>query len=341
MNRLTLQFVLGLTAALAGCQQPVASNMTYTRGAQLLAAGSPKSAIPLLSQTIASTPDGPEPVAMLALAYALDLQGERALLQAGEVHRPQGAPPGWELVAVGIAQMTLHRPADAVASLQRVVNQAPAPSSMSAAARQWLILAQILNGDREAADKSLQTLAQSPAMQPSAMLWTALINACSGRNAQVAENLTQCGKAVVSTSGRQALAASLVGADDQTLYDAAVAAIAQGDLETAQRLFTTIDKRNPDACDASVWLALLAGTQQREGSQTTRTLLKQACQKGSLQSRGLASQLFSVVCALEDRPDEMIQSMLAGQRMMSRHTSPQRIVEQPKPESVWFSDNMK
>ena len=37
MNRLTLQFVLGLAAALAGCQQPVASNMTYTRGAQLLA----------------------------------------------------------------------------------------------------------------------------------------------------------------------------------------------------------------------------------------------------------------------------------------------------------------
>ncbi|MGA2498347.1 MAG: hypothetical protein ABSH20_11435 [Tepidisphaeraceae bacterium] len=341
MNRLAAYLVLALTAALAGCQQPVASDMTYTRGAQLLAAGSPKSAIPFLSQTIASTPDGPEPIAMLALAYALDLQGERALLQAREVHRPQGSPPGWELVAVGIAQMTMHHPADAVATLQRVVHEVPAESPMSAAARQWLVLACLLNGDREAADQSLRTMAGSPAMQSSALLWTALMNASTGRSAQVAENLVQCGKAVVSNSGRQALAGSLVGADDQTLYDAAVAATAQGDLDTAQHLFATIDKRNPDACDAPVWLALLAGARQREDSQTTRGLLKQACQSGSLRSRGLASQLFSVVCALEDRPDEMIQSMLAGQRMMSRHNSPQRIVEQPKPESVWFSDNMK
>jgi hypothetical protein len=341
MNRLATHLVLALAAALAGCQQPVASDMTMQRGAQLLAAGSPKSAIPFLSQTVASTPDGPEPVALLALAYALDLQGERAILQAGEVHRPQGAPPGWEAVAVGIAQMTLHRPADAVATLQGVVQRVPPESPISGAARQWLILAQILKGDGAAADKSLQTLAQSPAMQPSAALWSALIDSYHGRTGQAAEALVRCGKAVVSTSGQQALANSLVGADDQTLYDAAVAATAQGDLDTAQRLFSTVDKRSPDVCDASVWLALLAGTRPRDDSQTPRTLLKQACLTGSMQSRGLASQLFSVVCALEDRPDEMIQSMLAGQRMMSRHNTPQRVVQQPKPESVWFSDNMK
>ncbi|MFI5380327.1 MAG: tetratricopeptide repeat protein [Tepidisphaerales bacterium] len=341
MNRLTFQFVLALAAALAGCQQPVASNFTLQRGTQLLAAGSPKSAIPFLSQTIASTPDGPEPIAMLALAYALDLQGERAILQAREVHRPQGSPPGWELVAVGIAQMTLHRPADAVASLQRVVDQVPAESPISAAARQWLVLAQILKGDHAAADKSLQTLAQSSAMRPSATLWTALIDAYYGRAGQVTEDLTRCGKAVVSASGQQALTGSLVGADDQTMYDAAVAATAQGDLDTAQRLFAAVDKRSPEVCDASVWLALLAGTRPRDDAQTTRSLLKQACQAGSMQSRGLANQLFSVVCALEDRPDEMIQSMLAGQRMLARHASPQSVVEQPKPEPVWFSDNMK
>ncbi len=341
MNRLSLYFVLGVTVVLAGCQQPVASDLTMSRGAQLLAAGSPKSAIPFLTQTIASTPDGPEPVALLALAYALDLQGDRAILQASSVHRPQGSPPGWELVAIGIAQMTLHRPAAAVASLQRVVTEVPADSPVSAAARQWLVLAQILNNDSEGAERSLRTLAQSPAMQPSCILWSAVVHACRGQTAQVAENLTQCAKAVVSASGQQALSTSLVGADDQTLYDAGVAAIAQGDFTTAQRLLATVDKRNPDACDASVWLALLAGAQPREDSLSTRSLLKQACETGSMQARGLANQLFSVVCAVEDRPEEMIQSMLAGQRMMSRHTQPQRVIEQPKPESVWFSDNMK
>jgi tetratricopeptide (TPR) repeat protein len=341
MNRRSIQLVLGLTLVLAGCQQPVASDLTFHRGAQLLASGSPKSAIPFLSQTIASSPDGPEPVAMLALAYALDLQPDRAILQANQVRRAKGVAPGWERVAVGIAEMTRHRPAEAIASLQQLLDNIPADSPLAPAARQWLVLAQILKGDHPQAEESLRALAQSPAMQPCAMLWAAIVHAYNGQNTSVAQDLAQCARVVVSASGQQALGRSLAAADDQTLYDAAVAATAKGDLDTAQRLFATVEKRSPDACDAAVWLALLAGARPQEDPQAARGLLKQACLSGSMQSRGLANQLFSVVCALEDRPDEMIQCILAGQRMLGRNNSPQRVVEQPKPESVWFSDNIK
>jgi len=78
---LALILAAGL-CVLGGCQQAIPpSDLTLSRGSQLLAAGSPKSAIPLLSQTVISTPDGPEPMAMLSLAYALDLQPERAIAE--------------------------------------------------------------------------------------------------------------------------------------------------------------------------------------------------------------------------------------------------------------------
>ena len=341
MNRLSVQLVLGLIMTMAGCRQPVASDLTFHRGAQLLASGSPKSAIPFLTQTIASSPDGPEPVAMLALAYALDLQADRAILQANQVRRAKGAAPGWELAAVGIAEMTRRRPAEAVASLQRLLDNVPSDSPLAPAARQWLVLAQILKSDHAQAEESLRALAQSPSMQPCARLWAAIVHAYHGQNASVAQDLMQCAKVVVSDSGQQALGRSLAAADDQTLYDAAVAATAKGDLDTAQRLFATVEKRSPDACDAAVWLALLAGARAQEDPQAARAMLKQACESGSMQSRGLANQLFSVVCALEDRPEEMIQCILAGQRMLGRNSSPLRTVDQPKPESVWGSDNIR
>src|SRR5882724_9366299 len=107
---------------LGGCQSTskpalVGGDMTFQRGAQLLASGSPKSAIPFLTQTIASQPDGPEPLALLSLAYALDLQDQRAIMEAALVHRPDGSAPGWEFVAVGIAQMDMHQPNRAAATL--------------------------------------------------------------------------------------------------------------------------------------------------------------------------------------------------------------------------------
>src|ERR1035437_5995380 len=99
-------------AGIAGCARQTAAHepatLTLQRGAQLLAAGSPKSAIPFLTQTIAAAPDGPEPLARLSLAYALDLQDERAILEAQQVRRPKGSAPGWELVAPPIAQMPRH-----------------------------------------------------------------------------------------------------------------------------------------------------------------------------------------------------------------------------------------
>ena len=115
-------WVLGvaLLAGGTGCQQQQASppppGFAFDRGERFLAAGSPKSAIPFLTQTVTSTPDGPEPMALLSLAYALDLQPERAILQARKVRRPPGNH-GWEFVAVGIAKMTQHLPDEAVSLL--------------------------------------------------------------------------------------------------------------------------------------------------------------------------------------------------------------------------------
>jgi predicted Zn-dependent protease len=148
--------------------------------------------------------------------------------------------------------------------------------------------------------------------------------------------LVQCAKGIGGPSTQPSIQVSL---DDQALYDAAVAAIAAGNLDLAQRLFLSLQQRTPDASDTAVWIALIPAA--RGDWQAARTLLKDASQNGPPQSRGLANQLFSVVCALEDRPDAVIQHMLAGQRMLGRNAAPSYIPEQPKPESVWFSDSMK
>lgn len=134
-----LMLVLAV-AGLAGCQLPP-TDMTLQRGSQLLAAGSPKSAIPFLGQTVASVPDGPEPVALLALAYALDMQADRAIAESRLVKRRPNQPPGWETVAVGIAEMIRHHPQPAEDSLQRVVSGASVETPIGQAARQWLCCA--------------------------------------------------------------------------------------------------------------------------------------------------------------------------------------------------------
>ncbi len=114
---------------------------------------------------------------------------------------------------------------------------------------------------------------------------------------------------------------------------------AAGNFETAQARFAGLQQEDADAADAPVWVALLVAAKgdwaRAEG------LLSEACRKGSPRSRGLANQLFAVVCAMADRPDAMIERMLAGQRLLGRSASPTYVVEQPKPELVWFSDIMK
>jgi tetratricopeptide (TPR) repeat protein len=324
-----------LVAAVAGCQAPAPSDMTMQRGSQLLAAGSPKAAIPFLAQTIASRPDGPEPIALLALAYALDRQADRAILQAQQVHRPAGAPPGWETVAVGIAAMVQRRPADAQKSLERVLDTAGADSSLGQATMQWLALAQLLNGDRDQALETVQALAESPAMKPTAMLWAALIHAQGGRSQQASAALVQCAAAIVSR--REPTLEGETGG--QSTYDSAVAAVAAGEMGPAQERFLSLQQDALGPADTAVWLAMISGSYGDWPE--SRTMLKEACRSSSPPARGLANQLFGVVCALEDRPDSMIEHILAGQRALGRHQTPLYITEPPKPESVWFSDFMK
>lgn len=170
----------GALTALTGCQQqqqavPASLDMTFQRGVQLLVAGSPKSAIPFLTQTVVAEPDGPEPLAYLSLAYALDLQGEQAILQAQKVHRPKDAAPGWEVVAVGIAQMTRRDPSAGVQELERAVAAVPPGGPIAPAARQWLALAQLLKGEHDQGVGTLRVLAHTPAMKSTAMLWITLI----------------------------------------------------------------------------------------------------------------------------------------------------------------------
>ena len=327
---------LALLLGLGGCQQPAARppGFSLDRGAQLLAGGSPKSAIPFLTQTVAGTPDGPEPVALLSLAYALDLQHERAILQAQKVCRAPGAAPSWEAVAVGVARMTENRPAEAVAALERVGSQTPA----AVAARQWRILAQLLDGRQNDAIQSLETLARDPAMRTSATLWLTIIHEQGGHKDLATAALKRCAQTAASASGQAALRGDLADADAQTLYDAGLAATAQGDLAKARELLSRVQERTADACDTALWLALLGGIQ--EDWQVARNQLSAACESGSAPARGLASQLFSVVCALEDRPAAVIQYTLLGQRMMGRNGEPAYIHEQAQPEPVWGSDQM-
>ncbi len=325
---------------LGGCQAPKLDTsgleLTFNRGAQLLAAGSPKSAIPFLSQAVASTPDGPEPVALLALAFALDLQSEQALLQAQKVKRAEGEAPGWEAVAVGIAETVRHRPEAAMASFGSVIAKAPAGSPILPATRQWLALSQVIKGDHAGALLTLEELAKAPPMKSTAMLWTLLIRGRNGQTKEAAETLVLCAKDVAAAFGTPSFEGSL---DDQTLYDSAVAAIAEGKLGKARGIFMVLQKRDSDGGDTGLWLALISAA---EGEwQAARRGLRDACEAGPLAARGLANQLSAVVRAMEDRPEEMIQHMLAGQRMMGREASPLNVIEQPKPEGVWNSDAMK
>lgn len=342
MKKLAAFFIVAI-AALAGCQQQQASppppGFTYDRGERFLAAGSPKSAIPFLTQTVASTPDGPEPVALLSLAYALDLQADRAILQARRVRRPPGSERGWEFVAVGIAKMTQHLPDDAIMLLRQVAVEDPKKNPVALSARQWLSLAQILNNESDGALVTLADLAKTDSMRSSALLWTTLIEEQRGRPALAAAALTQAANAATTDSGRKALAGNLNGADLQTLYDAAIAALGSGDVNRAETLFAQVRVKDADSGDTPIWQALIAGVKQNW--QTARNQLLAASEAGPEESRGLASQLFSVVCAMEDRPDMMVQYTLTGQRLLGRNGTASYIHEQEKPDPVWFSDSVK
>jgi hypothetical protein len=324
-------------AILAGCQQTAHPDLTFQRGVQLLAAGSPKSAIPFLTQVIASAPDGPEPHAMLALAYALDLQSDRAILQAGQVRRAKGEAPGWELVALGIAEMARRRDSEATRHLDLLVSNIPQGCPMGLAARQWLALSLLLQGHDAKALESAETLANTGSARTTALLWTVLIHAQRDRSSQAAEALAGAAEKIAVWEPH--LSSGGAEEDGQDLYDAAVAALAKGELEKATGFFNSVVQRNPNASDAPVWLSLIAAANGDWPS--GRSKLKEACGNGSLRSRGLANHLFSVVCAIERRPEAMIQSIIVGQRFLGRSNLPAHVVAQPEADAVWFSERMK
>lgn len=141
--------VLGPLCFAAGCAQPIRTDRTFRRGVEALAAGSPKAAIPFLTEAVASSPDDAEAHAMLAVAYALALEPDLAIQMVKRVHPDPGTieTPGWEHVALGIAAVVQHRPEDAAEQLRKVADTASSPADAKQAASQWLTLTLLLKGE--------------------------------------------------------------------------------------------------------------------------------------------------------------------------------------------------
>jgi predicted Zn-dependent protease len=321
--------------ALAGCRQTPATDLTFERGVQLVAAGSPRLAIPFLTQVITSAPDGPEPHAMLSLAFALDLQGERAILQAAQVRRPAGEPPGWEGLAVGIARMTQGQYPEAVRTLKKLSDTTPPNDPMAVSAAQWLALALLHEGDSEGAVAALEPLAAVGPARTTALLWMVLIQSRGSDAAEAARRLGEAARAVAVPQGP---VADVELEDVQVVYDAAVAALASGTPREAERMFSVVQRRSPNSFDAAVWLSLIAAA---DGDwSVARARLRDACSQGSYRSQGLANHLYGVVCALERKPDATVQVIVVGQTLLGRGSLSRQVAKQPPSDNVWFSDAM-
>lgn len=331
-----------LAATGAGCGQSHREDLVFERGLQMLAGGSPRLAVPVFSQVISSVPDGPEPHAMLALAYALDLQPDRAVrhAEAAESRRAAKEPPGWETVALGLVAMCRQSYDEAVDHLQKVVRETPPESGIRRAAAQWLVLALLLKDDRRAGLDCLNTAflgegatssdRATPAERTTALLWSALVHGRYGETQEAAKALSDVAGHV--SGGRARGAPPSGGAADE-----AVGALARGDLRTAEEKFKVLESR-PESCNASVWLALIAAAQGK-WDQTCEGL-KRASEEATPRSRGLARSLLAVVCALDGRPQEMIHHTLAGQRLLRQDRFLPGGPTEAKPDTVWLSDRL-
>lgn len=314
--------VLGPLCFAAGCAQPIRTDRTFRRGVEALAAGSPKAAIPFLTEAVASSPDDAEAHAMLAVAYALALEPDLAIQMVKRVHPDPGTieTPGWEHVALGIAAVVQHRPEDAAEQLRKVVDTVPSPADAKQAASQWLTLTLLLKGDWSGALDSLTLWPPADdtnGARTTALLWAVLVHAHQGDAQSARRCLVKAAGDVSGPRGLKALPlAEITRADNQGLCAAGVAAIRQDKLAEAEKLFTALHARQPNAYDAQVWLALVAAAEGKWAETVSR--LKNACLEGPPRSRGLANQLFSVVCALQNRPHSMIHHMLIGQRLRER-----------------------
>ena len=327
-----------------GCQQVAHEDFTYQRGVQLLAAGSPKSAIPFFSQVISAVPDGPQPHAMLALAHALDQQPKLAVKEAARVHRKakSDGKVGWEHVALGVAALRQHQPSDAALHFAKVYAAAPSGSAVRSAAGQWLALALLLKGDRKAALVCLDRCVTAPELigtRTTCLLWTALIRGYGRNSTKATVDLAKAAKRVMG--GRQEQPLSLedaADADSQELCNAAVAAIAVGDLDQAEPLLEILDARGANTYDASVWLGLVNAAQGRWSQ--ARKRLKAACEAGPMGSQGLANHLYGVVSALESQPSHMLHHVLLGQRKLRREPLLMQAPPKAQRDNVWLSHEM-
>ena len=303
----------------AGCTENARVGPTYRRGVEALAAGSPMSAIPFLTQAVAAAPDDPKAHTMLAVAYAIAMEPRLAVRTAQGAPVGPNAPavPGWRDIALGIAAVVRHQPDDAAGHFRRVLTADRAPDGARQTAGQWLTLALLLNGDPDEAIESMQhwhSLADHNGTGPTALLWATLIQAHLGKAAKAREGLVSIAGCVGGPRRVTLPAASQIGdLDDRELTAAGIAAVRQDKLDDAEKFFTALDARGPNTCDARVWLALLAAAQGNWGQTLER--LKTAHADGPRQSRALANQLLSVARAIQNRPQAMIQHMLIGQRL--------------------------
>ncbi len=303
----------------AGCAEPARVGPAYRRGVEALAAGSPKSAIPFLTHAVVAAPDNSQAQTMLAVAYAVAMEPDLAIQVAHRVPADPNAPAvaGWKDIALGIAAVVQHQPDVAAEHFRRVLTDEGAPDGARRTAGQWVTLALALKGDPAGAAKSIprwHCLEDTNSTGATAMMWGALIRAHLG-DAPGARECIVYMAARIAGPRRVKLPTDdqVTHLDDQDLTAAGIEAVRQDKLDDAARLFAALDTRRPNACDARVWLALLAAA-EGDWSQTLERL-KSARFDGSAQARGLANQLFSVACALENRPQAMIQHMLAGQRL--------------------------
>lgn len=325
-----------LGAAGAGCGPLHREDLVFERGLQMLAAGSPRSAVPVFSQVIASVPDGPEPHAMLALAYALDLEPERAVQHAEAAKRRRDArePPGWEVVALGLAAMSERSYGEAVDHLRRVAQEAPPQSGIRRAAAQWLTIALLLKGDRQAGldclDAAFLSDRATARERTTALLWSALIR---GRQGEV----QQAGKALSDVAAQVSGAGASDAPRGRGAADGAMGALARGDLRAAEEQMKALESC-PEPCNAAVWLALIAAAQGNweracEG-------LKRAAAEGTPRSRGLAHGLLAVARALDGRPQEVIHHTLAGQRLLRQNRFLSGGPTEARADTVWLSDKL-
>ena len=302
----------------AGCTENARVGPTYRRGVEALAAGSPMSAIPFLTQAVAAAPDDPKAHTMLAVAYAIAMEPRLAVRTAQGAPVGPNAPavPGWRDIALGIAAVVRHQPDDAAGHFRRVLTADRAPDGARQTAGQWLSLALLLKGDPDEATESMQNWhsLEHNGTGPTALLWATLVQAYLGKAPRAREGLLSIAGCVGGPRRVTLPAASQVpDLDDQDLATAGIAAIRQDKLDDAERYFAALDARRPNTRDARVWLALLAAAEGNWGQTVER--LKTACADGPPQSRALANQLLSVACALQNRPHAMIQHMLIGQRL--------------------------